>query len=177
MPPTLSKIQKLSHEENRFKCCAICYNESGQKGSRPITPRVADLIRSKVDRNYELNNSRYGASLCKRCNIDIHLLEQEKIEKLRVGKSERFGERVPFNLRSDGDADKCRCIICERATLSGGRWNAFVKMWTTRPGRPSNNDSGNTKSVRCNTCLTEVFCFYLYISLFDLNFYWCVIDL
>ena len=60
MPPTLSKSQKLSHKENRFKCCAICYNESGKKASRPISPRVTEIC-DKVDSNYELNNLCCGA--------------------------------------------------------------------------------------------------------------------
>ena len=153
MPPTLSKSAKLSHEENRYKTCAICYNEAGAKASCPISPRVEQIIRTKIDSNYALNDPRYGASLCKTCDFDINLLGAGKINQPRFKKSSRFGERIPINLRSDGD--HCNCIVCERATLSGGRWNAFRKMWKKTPGRKSTNAAG--KSVRCDICLTEVF--------------------
>ena len=159
MPPTLSKSAKLSHEQNRYKCCALCYNESGNKASCPVSPRVAEIIRTKVDASYELNNSRYAASLCTACDIDINKLGQNKIEKLRYEKSSKFGDTIPLNLRSDGPADICHCIICERATLNGTRWLAFRKMWKKTPGRPSTNAGGDNKSVRCNICLTEVFTF------------------
>ena len=159
MPPTLSKSAKLSHEQNRYKCCALCYNESGNKASCPVSPRVAEIIRTKVDASYELNNSRYAASLCTACDVDINLLGKNKIQKLRFNKSSKFGETIPLNLRSDGPADICHCIICERATLNGTRWLAFRKMWKKTPGRPSTNAGGDNKSVRCNICLTEVFTF------------------
>ena len=158
MPPSLSKSSKLGHEENRYKTCAICLNESARKAECPISTRVAALIREHVDESYELNNARYGASLCKTCDFDINRLGQGEIDKLRFQKSSRFGERIPIHLRSN--AAKCQCIICERATLSGGQWNAFRKMWKKAPGRKSTNSNpGNNKSVRCDICLTEVFNF------------------
>ena len=149
MPPCHSKDVKKTHENNRFKTCALCYNESGSKASRPISERVADIIRRKVDATFELNDPRYGASLCLKCDIDINKLGEEKIEKLRVEVSSKFGERIP---RSGDGA--CACIICERATLNGPRWIAFVKMWKSSVGRPST--AGKNKIVRCNICLTEV---------------------
>ena len=152
MPSIHSKDVKKSHEQNRFKVCALCYNESGSKASRPITEHVADIIRRKVDARYELNNPCYGASLCLKCNIDINKLGEDKIEKLRVELSSRFGESIPRGRRGGDGA--CACIICERATLNGPRWLAFVKMWKNSPGRPSSTTA--QKSVRCNICFTEV---------------------
>ena len=123
--------------------------ESRSKASRPITEHVADIIHRKVDASYELNNPRYGAShLCLKCNIDINKLSEDKIEKLRVEVSSRFGQRIP------GGDGPCACIICERATLNGPHWIAFVKMWKNSLCRPRSTTS--KKSAWCDICLTEV---------------------
>ena len=58
-PSNMPKDRKKTHDENRFKCCALCYNESGHKATVPILPRVADIIREKCDQSYALDDSRY----------------------------------------------------------------------------------------------------------------------
>ena len=153
MPPVLTKDVKRDHDANRFRCCCLCLNESGEKASRPINDRVETIIRERVDGEFSLLDPRYGASLCLKCDIDINKLGKNKIET--VYKSERFGEHMNMQLRSDSE---CKCLICSRATLQGLDWIKFRKQWKNKPGRPStkNNVPASGDRRRCNTCFTEV---------------------
>ena len=149
MPPVLTKDVKRDHDANRFVCCALCLNESGQKASRPINDRVAGIIKDRVDGGFSLNDPRYGASLCLKCDFAINNLGKNKVENVYLSKN--FGDNIPQQLRSDS---QCKCLLCSRATLTGLKWRRFVIQWKKKPGRPSNKTSGDRR--RCNTCFTEV---------------------
>ena len=149
MPPVLTKDVKRDHDANRFVCCALCLNESGQKASRPINDRVAGIIKDRVDGGFSLNDPRYGASLCLKCDFAINNLGKNKVENVYLSKN--FGDNIPQQLRSDS---QCKCLLCSRATLTGLKWRRFVIQWKKKPGRPSNKTSGDRR--RCNICFTEV---------------------
>ena len=154
MPP-ISKDSKKDHHQNRQKTCALCLNEKGFKASVPISGKVARIISEKVDGDFSLSDPRFGAALCVKCDINIHLLEKHSVESVYI--SARFGEDIPLQLRSD---HHCKCIICARATLNGPEWMRFRKKWINKkPGRPSTKNPASSQTGdrrRCSKCFTEV---------------------
>ena len=154
MPP-VSKDSKKDHYQNRQRTCALCLNEKGFKASVPISGKVARIISEKVDGDFSLSDPRFGAALCVKCDINIHLLEKHSVESVYV--SARFGEEIPLQLRSD---HHCKCLICARATLNGPEWMRFRKNWINKkPGRPSTKNPASSQTVdrrRCSKCFTEV---------------------
>ena len=125
MPPVLSKLGLKGHEASRLTCCAICVCEKGNKASRPISEKDADLIRQKVSEHFSLEDLRFAKALCTTCHLNLQKLKKGQIKQLYL--SSKFGEKVRRS--KDGC---CQCTLCYRAALTGAGWLVFRKKYSDK---------------------------------------------
>ena len=71
LPEIMSKDIKKTHEENRAKVCAVCWNERGFKPSRQVSDRENQALQDFLFPTYDKNDVRFPRGLC---NTDRDIL-------------------------------------------------------------------------------------------------------
>ena len=136
----------LSHEENRFKVCAVCF----QKAKYTITDTVLSRIREFFTSNYDLSNNHMPAGICSKCRSDLLDISNGKKTQDSLPSPYPFHEIQPHTVTTRADPIPCcSCDICHVATQSG------KSMPKRKPGRPSNvsEELDSPKSITiCGQC-------------------------
>ena len=142
-----------THEENRRRCCAICFRESGCKTLQTITNRVEDLIRKFVKPDYMLDDIS-STVICGSCRLALeHRNENDEVDKYSLNISEHFGVKVPRQ-----SAGRCECVMCRRARFNGPQWTTFCHVQEAKRGKLSAppRDPATEAETLCKSCLTPV---------------------
>lgn len=162
-----------THEENRRRCCALCFNECCCNKLQTITSRVEDLIRKFVQPDYMLDDVS-SIVICNSCRLVLEHRNENEENKYTLNISEHFGVKVPRN-----KSGKCDCVMCRRARFNGPQWFMFCKAQEAKRGKLSAppRDPATEAEKLCKTCLTPVkliviwICFLVFLKATQENFY------
>ena len=139
-----------THEENRSRCCAICFLESGEKKKlQSITSKVIELIRKHVQPDY-IQDGMSPKVICDTCRFDLYRNENDVDKKYPLNISEHFGVKVPRQT-----SGTCDCVICRRARFNGPQWFMFCKAQEGKLSPPPRDPATEAEKL-CKTCLTPV---------------------
>ena len=151
-----SDPRTVHHDNSRHKVCGLCLNEHGLKPVRSISAKEESIIQDKVNKCFNLKDEKYCTGICNTCRTQLLRFESGSSNLLFL--SSQFGADLPPVTRNNSK-DKCDCIICCRAKLFGGQWNAFKKQMKDirkDASRLSETATGDHRPL-CPTCLSEIY--------------------
>jgi len=120
--------RSLSHDENRLKVCAVCF----EKAKYPITDIILSRIRQFFMPSYDLSNDQVPSGICSKCRSDLLDISNGKKTLDILPPVRHFHEIQPHTVPTRADPIPCcSCEICEIATQSG---KSIPKR---KQGRPS----------------------------------------
>ena len=123
--------RSLSHDENRQKVCAVCF----QKAKYPITDIVLSRIRRFFLSTYDHSDYQVPCRICSKCRSD--LLETDNGKKPpETLPPVRLSHKIqPHTVTTRADPIPCcSCELCQIASQSG------KSIPQRRKGRPSLNE-------------------------------------
>ncbi|KAJ8665899.1 hypothetical protein QAD02_007561 [Eretmocerus hayati] len=112
-----------SHEDNRKKVCAPCGNKIifGRKkiSEFAITDRFEKCVKSKLEPNFSLTNSKFPVSICVTCRLTLSEHEKD-IKRRPMPTMPNHGDIVLLKetRNSTNDIRICLCYICLKARSS-----------------------------------------------------------
>ena len=141
-----------THEENRKRCCALCFMECCCKKLQSITSRVEELIRKYVQPDY-VQDGISPTVICDCCRGALYRNENELDKKYPLNISEHFGVKVPRQT-----SGPCDCVTCRRARFNGPQWSVFCNAQEAKRGQLSAppRDPATEAEKLWKTCLTPV---------------------
>lgn len=115
MPP------KSLHEENRAKICAACGKKivlgNNKLHSFLITSRYEDLIKKRIDSDFDLTDSHFPVSVCNTCKLILNEHEKENLKRPLPEMPNYKDIHLIQSTRATNDL--CNCYICLKARYKG----------------------------------------------------------
>lgn len=106
----MSKDHALTHDENRFKVCLLCFRK--RKEMFIIQMKLTDHVKSLFE-NYDEADDRIPGALCGSCKRNVSKMMNGQMQKIEFPDLSIFWHK-PKATRSR-DNMKCDCALCEIA--------------------------------------------------------------
>ena len=153
---------KLSHDQCRFKVCAVCYCRSGMKATKKVSDSQEIVIKDLVFSGYDKSETRFPAGLCLTCFFVVNDNMDGVNKSTKSGPPRKFIQvspevyenKVQTFTRSNLSVN-CQCSICLVARLNGPSWSMFL-FEIKKKSKPS-SDHGVRYDRLCPKCFFPIY--------------------